>query len=341
MSEARPAAPPVASTGDGNAGDDDSGGGDLVPGQWQLFKERDASGAFVSDIRCRRKPQAFPIPIIILHVEPAEGIDTEPPGSSSSTPPDTRTWLIRGPVRGYPDDAWRLSTLATVTAASSMPPHEVYVRSMTWLVPGTNVDVEDAHASIRAVFLARWPSEKHWDETTATSSFATVRQHDSLSDEDVEEVLRPASANVRTSCKCISEGFVVLEHRRNAIDDPVNRKGVAALLRQRSIRALRAFRNRGAAYMRARWNQMIRAMGAGAVAGIRRILELDPSQPSRGTGEGSTRIRLSMGKTQMHFLTSRAELREVRSTEFDRASRVQHFFCTRPLLPLPPPSVAG
>eukprot|EP00170_Pyropia_yezoensis_P001372 contig_6081_g1376 len=70
-------------------------------------------------------------------------------------------------------------------------------------------------------------------------------------------------------------------------------------------------------------------MGAGAVAGIRRILELDPPRPSRGMGKRSTRIRLSMGKSQMRLLPSREELREVRRTEFDRASRVQHFFFTR------------
>ncbi|KAK1869453.1 hypothetical protein I4F81_011929 [Pyropia yezoensis] len=36
-----------------------------------------------------------------------------------------------------------------------------------------------------------------------------------------------------------------------------------------------------------------------------------------------------MGKTQMRLLPSREELREVRRTEFDMASRVKHFFFTR------------
>lgn len=175
MSEAGTAAPPASSAGDGKGGHDDREGKDLETCQWQLFDERDANGGFFSDRRRRRKPQASTFHII-SYAQPADGIDTEPPGSSSCT------------------------TLTTVTAASSMPSHDIHVRSMSWLVPGTYVDIEDAHGSMRAAFLARSLSDKHWDVKTPTS-FGTVRQHDSLSAKDINEVLRLASDDVQVCHK--------------------------------------------------------------------------------------------------------------------------------------------
>lgn len=241
---------PPASVED-NSGDDGSGSINKFD-SGVLYNKRDVDGNFLCDIRRRRRPQALAIPII-SPVQVDSGSQGCPPqGSSSSTPVGNRTWPIRGPVRGYSDDAWRLSTLTTVSSAAPRPPHKVYARSMSWLVPGTYVDIDDAHASIRAVFEARAQADRLWDQSSTSSSFRVVNHQNALSDADIGVVLRSARDTVRRSNKKLPEGYVALVERRPAINDPVSRKAGNALLRQRSSRAVEEKRNKGAASMRGR-----------------------------------------------------------------------------------------
>lgn len=219
LSGADGALAPPASVED-NFGDD--GGGFIkrfdscVP-----YNERDVDGNFFCEIRRRRRPQALAIPIISEVQDDSGSQGCSPQGSSSSTPVGNSTCLIRGPVRGFSDDAWRFSTLTTVSSAAPLPTHKVYVRSMSWVVPGTYVDIEDAHASICAVFEARAPADRPWDESFTTSTFRVVSHQDALSDSDIGVVLRSARDTVRRSNKKIPDGYVALVERCPAMPSTI------------------------------------------------------------------------------------------------------------------------
>lgn len=117
--------------------------------------------------------------------------------------------------------------------------------------------------------------------------------------------------------------------RRPAIDDLVSRKGVNALLRQRSGMAVKKYRNKGAASMRGRWRQLFRGMGSGTVAALRSVIEFEPRHPSRGSGKRATRIRLSLGMTEMRLLPTKEEMRLERRTAYNDPSVIRHFLFTR------------
>lgn len=320
---------------DANAGDGtDSGIEDIVQQIQPSFNERDDDGNFVGNVRRRRRRQAPKFSVIALVDDEAPTADATVPvaagGASSSTAPTrTRTWLVRGPVRGWSDDTWRLSTLTTVRAAATLPAHEVYVRAMRWLVPGTYVDTEDAYESVRAVFRARTPTAKAWDNSSPMSSFGIVSCEDELTDEAVTEVLRQAANSARDAQTRVLDGHVALVHRRPAFNDPVCQAGLCALLRQRSVRAVAAFLRRGSDTMRSRWQLLSRGFGATAVARMRSILEFEPKDSSRGTGKRATRIRLSWGSSQVRLLPTKDELRLERRRLFDSVDRIGHFFFTR------------
>lgn len=128
---------------------------------------RDEDGQFLGSQRRRRQPEEPKFAIIeqqeLSPTQCYEGGPEEMPQNCSAIHRcashggvQCRTWLIRGPVRGWSDDGWRLSVLTTVRACATIPPHEVYARSMKLLVPGSYVDVEDAYNSVRYVAAARF-----------------------------------------------------------------------------------------------------------------------------------------------------------------------------------------
>lgn len=240
-----------------------------------------------------------------------------------------RTWLIRGPVRGWSDDGWRLSTLTFVRALASLPPHEVYVRSMGLLVPGTYVDNEDAFDSVRFVAMARTQENLSWGTTSPTSSYRGLTDGQDLEDDHIKIILRQAAAIMRSAGRRVSDGHVALVHRQSAVNDVVNKAAMKALLRQRSVQAVSHYRRRGAAAMRSRWHKLVQHVGAKAVAQMRHILELEKVDRTGQARRRSTRIRLSWGASQMHLLPTPAQLREERRRAFDDSDRIGHFFFTR------------
>lgn len=250
-------------------------------------------------------------------------------GPRRNTAPQYRTWLIRGPVRGWNDDGWRLSMLTTVRALATMPRHEVYVRSAAHLVPGPYVDEDDFLASVKFVAKAATEANEAWDTTGASSSFRGLTDGQDLDDEDARLILCQAAVAVRAATRRPPAGYVALVERRPADDERVLHGALRALLRQRSVRAVAVFRLKGAAAMRLRWRMLLRSMGAGAVALVRRVLELNHEDASLGPGRRASRVRLSWGSTQVRLLPARAQLREERRRGFDAADRIPHFLFTR------------
>lgn len=122
-----------------------------------LDPHRDDDGQYSTNSRRKRVQQEPQFPVIELDtLEPtqcyADGADVptvfaSPHLCSGHGGTRCKIWRIRGPVRGYNDAGWRLSTVTIVRARASLPPHEVYVRSVRWLVPGTYVDTPDVYNS--------------------------------------------------------------------------------------------------------------------------------------------------------------------------------------------------
>lgn len=326
----------AAAAGAGNGAVAAPGGGSDEDGDGDAFADdlvahlatRDAEGRFLGHTRRRRRPQDPEFPII-------EAIDDETTtvsdaaGGHGSSAPQYQAWLIRGPVRGWNDDGWRLSMLTTVRALATMPLHEVYVRSAVYLIPGPYVDEADFLASVRFVAKAATKANVAWDTTGESSSFRGLVEGQELDDEDVRLILQRAAAAVRAATRRLPAGYVALVGRRPADDDRVFQGALRALLRQRSVRAVADFRRKGAAAMRQRWRLLLRSLGAGTVALMRRILELNPSDAALGPQRRASRVRLSWGSTHMRLLPTRAQLREERRRGFDAEDRVPHFFFTR------------
>lgn len=240
-----------------------------------------------------------------------------------------RTWLIRGPVRGWSDDGWRLSVITNVRACATMAPHEVYARSMKWLVPATYLDMEDAYNSVRFVAAARTRANLLWDTTSPNSSYRGLAEGQVLADEDVAQILRHAATTMQGAANRLHAGHVALVRRQCAIDDHVSKQHLRALLRQRSVRAVMDYRNKGAVSMKERWVALLRDVGAGVVARMRRTLELEKPDRHGPAGKRSSRIRISRGFSQMRLLPTAEQLRETRRVAFDAENRVPHFFLTR------------
>lgn len=312
----------------GNDADEDADADALADDFQAHLIARDADGRFLSQTRRRRRPKYPDFPIIeAVNDEAAPGADAA--GGEGGTAPQYRTWLIRGPVRGWNDDGWRLSMLTTVRALATMPRHEVYVRSAAHLVPGPYVDEDDFLASVKFVAKAATEANEAWDTTGASSSFRGLTDKQDLDDEDARLILCQAAVAVRAATRRPPAGYVALVERRPADDDRVLHGALRALLRQRSVRAVAVFRLKGAAAMRLRWRMLLRSMGAGAVALVRRVLELNHEDASLGPGRRASRVRLSWGSTQVRLLPARAQLREERRRGFDAADRIPHFLFTR------------
>lgn len=320
-----------AAAGAGGAAADAPGGGadadvDALADDLEAeLVSRDEEGKFLGQTRRRRRPKAPNFSIIeAIGVESTAGPSTSD-GDGGSTP-QSPTWLIRGPVRGWSNDGWRMSMLTTVRALSAMPRHEVYVRSAAHLVPGTYADEDDFLASVKHVAKAATRAGETWDTAGANSSYRGLAEGQELDDADVRLILRQAAGLVRRAAKRVADGYVALVKRRPAHNDLAHCAALQALLRQRSIAAVADYRRKGATAMRLRWRLLLRAIGAGKVALMRRMLELNHGDTARGTDRRASRVRLSWGSSQMRLLPTAAQLREERRRGFDDEDRIPHFF---------------
>lgn len=329
---------PAGPADEGAASSDDDVA-DIVQELQPLLDGRDAEGSFSGDARRKRRREVPTFPIIEL-VEHETAACSEPSNHTPATCPcpitctahggtPCRTWLIRAPVLGWSDDGWRLSRVTTVRARATLPAHAVYVRSVPLLAPGPYINAVDAYESVRYVAGQRSPADKAWDAACPRSSFHTHLHDFDLDDEDLQQILQAAAASVRRSNQSINAGYVDVVSHRSAHNDRVCVASLRSLLRHRSRRAVADYRQKGGAIMRSRWRLLADRMGAGTVAAMRRILELDPKHPSKGTGKRATRIRVSWGASQMRLLPSRALLRQERRAAFDAEDRIKHFFWTR------------
>lgn len=301
-----------------------------------LDPHRDDDGQYSTNSRRKRVQQEPQFPVIELDtLEPtqcyADGADVpnvcaSPHLCSGHGGTRCKIWRIRGPVRGYNDAGWRLSTVTIVRARASLPPHEVYVRSVRWLVPGTYVDMPDVYNSVRFVAKARTRANQSWEVTSPTSSYRGFADGQDLQDGDVAIILREAATLMRLAVNKVAEGHVVLIRRESSINDPVNVTKLRALLRRRADVAIEDYRRKGAIAMQQRWAQLLIGFGAGMVARVRRILELEPSGEDDGTNKRASRVRVRRRFSQLRLLPTAAQLREVRRVAFDDASRVRHFF---------------
>lgn len=328
-----------AGPGDDDAVASDEDVADIVQELQPLLDGRDAEGSFSGDVRRKRRREVPTFPIIEL-VEHETAACSQPNNYTQATCPypttctahggtPCRTWLIRAPVLGWSDDGWRLSRITTVRACATLPAHEVYVRSIPWLAPGPYINTTDAYESVRYVAGQRSQADKAWDAASTKSSFRDHLHDFDLDDEDLQHILQKAAASVRRSSQSVKAGYVDVVSHRSAHNDRVCVASLRSLLRHRSRRAVADYRRKGGAIMRTRWRLLADRMGAGTVAAMRRILELEPKHPSKGTGKRATRIRVSWGASQMRLLPSRALLRQERRAAFDAEDRIKHFFWTR------------
>lgn len=285
---------PAGPADEGAASSDDDVA-DIVQELQPLLDGRDAEGSFSGDARRKRRREVPTFPIIEL-VEHETAACSEPSNHTPATCPcpitctahggtPCRTWLIRAPVLGWSDDGWRLSRVTTVRARATLPAHEVYVRSVPLLAPGPYINAVDAYESVRYVAGQRSPADKAWDAACPRSSFHTHLHDFDLDDEDLQQILQAAAASVRRSNQSINAGYVDVVSHRSAHNDRVCVASLRSLLRHRSRRAVADYRQKGGAIMRSRWRLLADRMGAGTVAAMRRILELDPKHPSKGTGK--------------------------------------------------------
>ncbi|KAK1862782.1 hypothetical protein I4F81_005349 [Pyropia yezoensis] len=296
----------------------------LLDGTQLEARARDQDGKYSAEKRRLRKPQV-PNFAIIEAVDDPESSGPEEGGSAAQA---SRVWRIRGPVRGFSDDGWRMSTVTFVRARETMACLEVYVRSMGLLVSGAYVDVADAYASVKFVAAAQTAAQLSWDTTSPTSSFRGLLDGQKLRDEDVALVLQQAADSLASSPEQLSHGHVQLVRRTAARQDPEHMLALQRMLRQRSRAAIADFRRKGADMMKQVWHQLLRGVGAQTVAMIRRVIELDDNR-APGTSARSRRSRVSRGYSQMRLLPTAAQLREERRRAFDGADRIGHYFFTR------------
>ena len=110
-----------------------------VPHSRSARREGDKTGKYTSHARLLRKRKAPKVPVIeISKDEPVDcGAISDDKGTSACLAQPRcamhgsthfRQWLVRGPVRGYSDDAECLSSVWLVHAAAWMPALEVYNR---------------------------------------------------------------------------------------------------------------------------------------------------------------------------------------------------------------------
>lgn len=163
------------------------------------------------------------------------------------------------------------------------------------------------------------------DTLSSWSSFRTLHSGADRSEARMKTVLKAAASSTRQSRKQGDRGYVVVVERRSPHHDPVFVAAVSAVLRRRCVRAVAAFRHKGSSIARDGWGQLHGVIGAGALNRVRSIIEL---QRPDGTSR-ATRPTVAWGKTQMHLLLTKHQLRYERRVALDSPTRAHHFFWTK------------
>lgn len=291
---------------------------------------RSSSGVFVSGQRSRRKLRAPNFAVIEeASCEPATCGELSRCVAiflcAAHGGTQCRQWLLRVPVFGWSDDAVNLTTNLTVRAALSMPAHEVYVRSLGHLVPSAFLTSTAAYSAVRFSWSLRTEHADVAGAGPSLSSFRDVADGQSLGDDDIKGILRSASSSLRAAKNKIPRGHVFVVERSDAWRDPVLLSAVRRTRRKRSVRAAADYRSKGAALMRERMTSLRGVLGAGAIARVRRHLELEDGV----AGSRATRLRVARGLSQMRLLPSREQLRQQRPEYIDARGRVAHYLLNK------------
>jgi len=281
------------------------------------------------------RPKVVDKPITIIEL-----VEEEPPACSEAAGPDQlasctgrflckahggsqcRHWRIRGPVRGWSDDAQRLTTITLVRALSELPPQEVYVRSVSLLVPQPYASAQASYNSVRLVAGAV-TDQFQWQ---AASSFGRFAAGHVLSDNDIKRVIKKASKTVGRGRRKVANGSVSVLERSTALADPVYKDAIRAALRRRSTNAARHFRQKGQDVLAKKWARVIAGWSPAAVARIRRLLEFE--EPAVD-GKRARRQRVSHGMSLMHLLPTTKEMQRGRRVAPDEPGRTAHYLFTK------------
>lgn len=320
-----------------HASSSDDGNDSNFPGNEAAPRRRDPQGSFISSLRLRRKRQEPSFRVIELIEEEPFACGAVDEGDVSSVRctsrfrcsahggTQCRQWHIRGPVAGFSDDAVCLHTTTKIRAAVNLPPHEVFARSVQYLVPGIYRVRRDMYNAVR--FVVSKLASDDIDVCTG-SSFHDVAQGDPLDDALIELILKRAATTAKRAKKPAQGGLSLMGHD-NAYSDTVYKSAVRGAMRHRSVQALQHFRRNGAREMRRR-AAGLNGVAAGSIARMRRLIEL--KEPANNSGRRATRLKLSRGLSQMHVLPARLRLRKARKEAIDDPGRVAHYLFTKTAL---------
>lgn len=305
-----------------------------APVELVVNQDRGATGTFTGGHRNYRKQEAPSFPVVQAAL--LESADCGQSSGCASTlrcaahgGTQCQQWLIRGPVFGWSDDAVHLSANITVRAALSVPVAEVYVRALPHLVPTVYGSSTAAYNSVRFVAHQQVVPVAGSDTAVTSSSFRGLTVGERLSDKDVKEVIKRASASLQAARGKLLRGHVSLVSRSDALGDTVRKGAVRAALRRRSRGAARDYREKGARLLRDRTAGLHGLLGAGAISRVRRHLEL---QDNPAHGSRATRLRIAFGLSQMRLFPARDQLQRLRREALDAPGRVAHYFLTYSVL---------
>lgn len=297
-------------------------------------QDRGATGTFTAGHRNYRKQEAPSFSVIQAAL--LESADCGQSSGCAFTPrcaahggTQCQQWLIRGPVYGWSDDAVNLSANVTVRAALNVPAAEVYVRALPHLVPTVYGSSKAAYESVRFVAAQDVIPVAGSDTTVTPTSFRGFTVGEKLSEKDVKEVIKRASASLQAAKGKLPRGHVSLVSRSDALGDTVRKGAVRAALRRRSRGAARDYREKGARLLRERNAGLHGLLGAGAIGRVRRHLEL---RDNTVHGSRATRLRIAFGLSQMRLFPARDQLQRLRREALDAPGRVAHYLLTYSVL---------
>jgi len=225
-------------------------------------------------------------------------------------------------VRGWSDDAQRLTTITLVRALAELPAQEVYVRSVSLLVPQPYASAQASYNSVRLV-AGTVTDQAQWEGASSFGAFAAGHV---LSDNDVKRVIKKASKAMGRGRRKVANGSVSVLERSTALADPVYKDAIRAALRRRSTNAARHFRKKGQDVLANKWARVIAGWSPAAVARIRRLLEFE--EPAVD-GKRARRQRVSHGMSLMHLLPTAKEMQRGRRVAPDEPGRTAHYLFTK------------
>lgn len=227
------------------------------------------------------------------------------------------TFEIVGPVLGGYIDASAFTHVVSVRAHASFSCREVYARACTRLVHhgmysslsatylsvrlvGRNINVAESEASM---------AEPSWDDV----------EPDTMKNQDARKVLCKAKSTARASGSHPITGRVTVMSVIGAIDHPWRLHAQRARDRRVARHAIGFYRRRVSQIVR-RDVRVVRAIGAGACARLRRALELEDRV---GTSR-ARRDKVSHGRSMPKVLPSRSDYAAMKRRAVEVETGVPH-----------------